>query len=280
MSDGNPSTEPTYTPAEATPSAPAAPTATPTSAPAAPVAAATPISATPSAGAPAVEPSWLKQRLDETRQSTTRQLQAEWGRREAEYNARLEQTQRQLQALAGVTPPQNPEVEQVKSQFGNLYPGLAKIEDKAEAIMQIIERANDLQAQNEHYWSTHANRTMDSVYKAAETALGGQLNDDAKRHLYTSFIGYVQSSPELTQRYSQDPTIVDDFMRAFTSSFIDPVRRAASATVQGRASTIGGLPQDTPSGSVRTNNAPKPANLDERAQLAFELYKQKTNIGG
>lgn len=268
----------------------AAPASTPasTSQPAAPAVAATPTpsanTGVPSTGAPAVEPSWLKSRLDETRASTARQLQSQFQsyleQERANSRAELERVQTQLRAVLGVTPPANPEIEQVRNQFSQVYPGLSKIEDKAEMIMKIIEQANDLQAQNDHYWEAYGRQTMDNVFKKAEEAIGGALTDEAKRYLHSSFVGWVQSSPENQQRYSSDPSIVDDFVRVVTSSFIDPVRRSASATVQGRAGAVAALPQNDPSGGLRTNNAPKPGNLDERAALAWGLFNSKQNPGG
>jgi hypothetical protein len=119
---------------------------------------------------------------------------------------------------------------------------------------------------------------MDRLFTHASESLGSPLTEEGKRQLHSSFVGFVQSSPELTERYSNDPTIVEDFWKAFTSSFIDPVRRTASATVQGRvASAI--VPQDRPGAPAPVSSGPKPANLDERANQAWALYQQNKRPG-
>lgn len=254
------------TPADATPSAPAAPAATP-QAPAAPVAAATP-SATPST--PQVEPSWLKQRLEETRNSTARQLQQQWGQTEAQYRNQLEQLQAQVRALVGVNPPQQTEHDQIRNQFKQVFPDLAALAERAKEIQAMADRAGDFESSTNHYWQTYGRQTVDSLYAKMGEHFGGNLSDEAKRQLYTSFVGYVQSSPENEARYGQDPTIVDDFVRQFTSNFVDPIRRSASAQVVNRAPS--NLPQDSPGGGVPTSRPAQLGGLDERANAAWAQF--------
>jgi hypothetical protein len=62
-------------------------------------------------------------------------------------------------------------------------------------------------------------------------------------------------------------------MKAFTSGFIDPARRVASANVQGRAA-MPAMPQDTPGGAPRVQPGPQPSNMDERAAQAWAMYQQ------
>lgn len=226
----------------------------------------------PASGAPQPEPSWIKQRLDETRAATERRLQVEFQRKEAEYRSQLAQIQNQVRALVGVAPPQNPEIDNVRQQFGQVYPGLSRIEDRAEEILGILERAGDLESQNQHYWQSYGRQTMDRLFTTASQSLGSPLTEEGKRQLHQSFVGYVQQSPETMERYASDPSIVEDFWRAFTSSFIDPVRRVSAAAVTNRVP--GALPQDSPSGAPQMTPVPKLEGLDERAGSAWALYQQ------
>lgn len=251
---------PAVTPVAATPATPAAP-----------VAAATP-QATPAPG-PTTSPGdgWVPSyRIRETREAALREAQESWAEREAAYQAHLQQIQSQLHALVGVAPPQNPEIDAVRQQFAQLYPGLAAMEDRAQDLMGILERAGDLESQNQHYWQSYGRQSMDRLFEHASQSLGAPLTDEGKRALHSAFVGYVSSSPETTARYANDPTLVQDFWKAFTSNFIDPARRVASATVTGRAAAA--LPQDTPSGAPQVPGAPKPANLDDRAAQGWALY--------
>lgn len=251
------------TPAEATPSAPAA------SVPA------TPVTATPAAATPAVPEGYVPSyRVRETREAALREAQTRYEGQLAEQRAEAERYRTQLQALVGVTPPANTEADSVREQFSRLYPGLAKMEAKAAALQDLLERGGDLQAQNDHYWQSYGRQTVDRLFSGAETALGGALGDEAKRQLHNSFVGFVGSSPELTARYSSDPTIVDDFLKQFTANFIDPVRRAASAGVIARAP--GALPQDGPSGTPQRAPSPAFQTLDERVAAGWAKLNSGT----
>lgn len=259
--------------AGATPSAPQTPAAATPAAPAAPIAAATP-QATPQApasGAPGEN--WVPSyRVRETREAAIREANTAFAAREAELRAESDRYKSQLHSLVGVTPQADPQTSAVRDQFGQLYPGLSKLEERAAQVMEMLERSGDMESQNTHYWQTYGRQQMDSLFSKASESLGAPLTDEGKRSLHASYVGFVQSSPELTARYASDPTLVNEFWNAFTSSFIDPARRAASATVVGRAAAS--LPQDTPSGAPRVTPGPQPANLDERAAQAWAQYQQ------
>ena len=257
----------------------AEPTATPSVTPAAATpAASAPQLATPVAPqGPATGPEgWVPSyRVRETREAAMREANEGFATREAGYKAELDQIRTQLHALVGVQPPQNPELTSVRNQFGQLYPGLAQLEDRAKDLMGLIDRAGDMESQNSHYWQKYGRETMDRLFEQASQSLGSPLTNEGKSALHAAFSGFVSSSPELSTRYANDPTLVDEYWKAFSSNFIDPVRRTAGATVVGRVA--GNIPQDTPSGAPRVPGAPKPAGLEERAQLGWTQYQQQAN---
>lgn len=261
---------PQTTPADATVSAPA--TVPATSGTPAPQQATPAVTSQPSATGGVPEGYVPSFRIRETREAAQREAASQFAAREAEIRAEIDQWKSKAQALAGFAPQPDPTVQTVKSQFASLYPGLAKIEEKAAQLDQLLERANDLESQNNHYWQSYGRQTMDRLFEKASESLGAPLNDEAKRALHSSFTGFVQSSPELMERYANDPTLIEDFWKAFTSSFIDPARRVATAGVVGRAAAGATLPQDTPGGVPRATPAPQPQNLDERASAAWQLY--------
>lgn len=251
--------------ADPTVSAPAAAPATPT---------ASPSGATPTAPEGYV-PSY---RLREANEAAERRHAAAYAAKEAAAEVRYKEMERKFQALAGFTPPPDPEVRAVRDQFGNLYPGLAKLEDRAADLERLIERAGDLESQTQHYWQTYGRQNMDKLFSLAQESLGAPLGDEGKRQLHAAFTGFVQSSPELTARYANDPSIVEDFFKQFTSSFIDPVRRAASATVVGRVA--GAIPQDTPGGAPRATPIASGGSLDDRVATAWAAFNQAKTGGG
>jgi len=186
------------------------------------------------------------------------------------YENQLRQVQGQLHALVGVTPPADPQAQSVRDQFAQLYPGLSRIEERAEQLLGVLERAGDLESQTNHYWQSYGRQTMNRLFEKASSELGGPLSEDAKRQLHQSFVGYVGSSPEATARYTNDPTLVDEFWSSFTSSFVNPARRIAAAGPELRA--MSPLPSNAPSGAPALQQGPKAENLDQRAAQAWAAY--------
>lgn len=232
--------------------------------------------ATPGGGQPpqGYVPSY---RLREAREAAERAADQKYAQQIAQVRAEAERYRQQLHSVVGATPQQvNPEIEAIRNQFANVFPDewklLQQLKERAESIFGIADRAGELEQSTNHYWTSYGRQTVDRLFNIAEESMGGPLNDEAKRQLFTSFTGFVQSSPEMQERYANDPTIVEDFWRAFTSSFIDPVRRNAVTNTVGRAPQA--LPQDAPSGAPRISPVPKPQSLDERASIAWQSFQQ------
>ena len=259
------------TPTEATPSV----TSQPTTPAATAVPAVTPSPATSVAPSTEDRSNWVPPyRLREVSSKHEQTLAQE----RATFAAERAALQRQLQALTGVLPPQNPEIDQVKNQFKQVFPELSEIGSNAEAIKELIALKDELRAAMQHQWATHNRNAMGSLYKAAEATYGNPLNDDAKHALGSSFVGYLQSNPDAYEQYQQDPTsVVENFWKAFTDRFISPIQRQQTVNTMNRLP--GNIPQDTPSGAIPVSNPVKPANQDERMAAALASYKANLKGG-
>lgn len=255
--------------------APAAATPTAVTTPASSVQATPQAPATPSAPPDGFIPRYryneVAQREAQAREAVTR-YESEMTKIKSE----LDRYRSQVNALVGVTPQTNTEADAIKSQFFQLFPWAKKLEDRFGDFESLVDQTQDLRAQNDHYWTSYGKQTMDRLFGLATESLGSPLTDEGKRQLHASFVGFVQSSPELSERYASDPTIVEDFWKGFTSSFVDPARRASAAGVATRAAAGARLPQDSPSGTPQSTPAPKLTGLDERAAAAWAEFKAKT----
>ncbi len=214
-------------------------------------------------------------RLREAREAAAREATQRYEAQMGQVKAELDRYRSQIQALVGATPPANTEAEAIRNQFFSLFPWAKKMEDRFGDVEQLMERANDMENQNTHYWTSYGRQNMDKLFSLASESLGAPLTDEGKRQLHSSFVGFVQSSPELTDRYASDPTLVEDFWKQFTQSFVDPARRASGAAVAARAAGNTNLPQDTPSGIPAVGGAPKLNGLDERAAAAWLEYQTR-----
>lgn len=254
-------------------------TPTPTPAPDPTPAAATPaapITPTPAIAAPVPESreNWVPpHRLREATEQH-RQAQAQWQAQDAQYKAQLTQLQRQRDALAGIAPPEDPEDVALRQQFAQKFPKLARLEEagiEPEQINAFLQRAGQIEAQQQHYWNSYATQTMDKLFDRASQSLGGPLNEQAKDVLHNAFSSYVQRSPELMQRYASDPSLIEEFWTAFSSAFIEPTRRAAATNVANRA--VAPIPRDT-TGGLRVTPAPPVQSMDERLNAGWSMYNQ------
>lgn len=216
-------------------------------------------------------------RLREARDAAAREAQTRYDQQQQQYQQEIAQLRSQVQALVGVKPQSssNPEVDAIRQQFSQVFPELSRLAERARDLEALMERAGDLDSQTNHYWTQYGRNTVDRLFDHASKSMGAPLTDEGKRALHSAFVGFVQSSPEMTERYANDPTIVDDFWKDFTSSFIDPVRRGASAQTMQRANASANIPQDTPGGAPRSTPAPQLKNIDERADAAWSLYQQR-----
>lgn len=211
-------------------------------------------------------------RLREQRAAYERQVAEREAAIRADYDRRLEETNQKLRILAGVAEPANPEVQAVKQQFAQLFPGLARLDDSAvERLLQMVEQSGDLEQQNKHYWESYGHQRVSQLFEMAEKDIGTPLTEAGKARLHSALVGYVQSSPEAQVAYARDPNFVSDFWKAWSSDFIEPVRRVSSATAQARA----GQPvvQDIP-GQIRTQPPAQPGNLDDRLSMGWNSYNQ------
>lgn len=238
--------------------------------------------ATPGAPAPAAtpqaqpEPSWLRGRLQETRAAAVREAETRWNEERSRLQAQHEATQRQLHAIVGVTPQGDPEVNAIRAQFEKLYPGLAQLEQRAKDVQGLLERQGDYTQQTQHYWASYARQAQDRLFDHASKSLGSALTEEGKRALYSAFTGYVQSAPELLDRYAEDPTMIDEFWQNFSGAFIDPARRAAAANIETNTQHRA-FPQDSPGGAPQMTPAAKPGSLDERVAGAWASYNAARN---
>lgn len=212
-------------------------------------------------------------RLREARESAIRQAQEQYTSQLAERDAMVQHLQSQLQALTGVQAPADPQIEQIRNQFAQLFPRLAQFESMdPDRLSALLDQAGDFEQANQHYWQSYGRQTLNTLFSQAETALGGQLNDNGRSFLHQQFVGWLSASPERVARYEVDPSIVNDFMQEYQSNIIDPVRRGATAQVASRAPQA--LPQDRPGGAPAVSQAPKPKDLDARTDLAWSTFQR------
>jgi hypothetical protein len=220
--------QPGGAPASGTPSAPAAPAAPSGGQPSAPAPGA------PAAGAPAApakpqftygedRSNWVPSHVVRQRTEAAEKLQRD-----------LDYERRRVAALSGVTMPTQPDPESdaIKQQFNKLYPGLAKLE----AMADKLERAGNfdfegIQSSQQQVWVQHGTQVLSQLAEKAKQAYGGaDLPPKTLGRIQRAFVSEVAEDPDMKARYeSGDMSIIDEFIKDYTTGVLDPYRRSSAA---------------------------------------------------
>lgn len=208
----------------------------------------------------------------------TAQYEARMAQAEAVNTAKIEQLTRQLQALTGVTPQNVSEEETIRQQLFKVVPDLQKLIAMREQLETMSASRDEIVNQNQHYWQSYNRTQMDRLYKNFETNYGQPLSDSQRNYIKAAFVGWASNDPDLAERYQTDPTLVDEFAKEFSSNFVEPARRQATSATAARVPA--NLPQDSPSGALRSTPVPEgPKDLDATVDKAWAQFKQLRQKG-
>jgi hypothetical protein len=258
------------------------PSPTPTTSPSGTPQASQPAAGTPAAGQPAATPAQRRFEYQEDRSN--------WvpPHRLRETSTRVQQLERELYAqqqrvaaLAGVQPPQapeDPETAAIRQQFERLYPGLAKLNERAERLAALAEMdPQSMTSAQEHYWESLGRQTFNRLDEKVQSLIGGELTPFARRTMQSAFAAYIQSDQDLAVRYAgQDPKLLDDFLKEYQTGFLDPYRRTITTQQAPRHERVRNLPRGGNSTAIPGGGPAqlKPADTDEYHGAAFRAFTQ------
>lgn len=256
---------------------------------------------------PAAQP----QNADGTGGQPAQQPQQQPGRQLPDYRVEAIRTRNELTALKtendrfknviaqalGINPANGQQVEQpdprttkLRETIFGLIPELKEFIDKKANLLRMAEAAPVWQQQNESYWQNVATRTLSSVFDSVakvmlgEGKTGKDLEPEFVEDLQDSFLKWCErdrTGQRIARYEGQDPTLVSDFLKAFSARYVDPVRRSASATVQQRGQVAQQLPVSGPAGMPAASQPPQTNLNDEDAvhgrgwQVAQQMRTQQ-----
>lgn len=170
----------------------------------------------------------------------------------------------------------NAQDEEVKSAFFKLFPAAKALFDlPAEKLSHALDRMGQHEASFEHYWTNFGSTALRALRGGIQKTYGAQPDPVAGRFVDAAFIDWLENDQDAKQRFfTGDPELVDDFLKKFTSSLLDPIRRTAVAAEQQRITRRDALPRATPrGGTLGANGAPqKPKTAEELHEQAAEAF--------
>lgn len=243
---------------------------------------------------------------DRTDWTPRHRLNEESGKRQqaeqriAAIQAELEQERRRVQALTGVTPqdPKTAEANEVKQVLSGLLQEMGLDLDTLKTltkdeISQIRQAAAAAASNSEHTWNRHTQTAFDGVAAAAAKLIGVQKLSakqiDNIRRAYVAEADACMAQRENAQRFGQhydasndfmsrhlagDPTLFEEFAKAYVEEWATPIRRTVTAQTVRRGNRpvpSGSRTQDLtisnqPVGDLSDNNNFKKQLLAARAQ--------------
>lgn len=194
----------------------------------------------------------------------------------------LAEERRRIQALAGVAPKTQDEVdaEEVRAQFAQLYPDLAGLTpEEIQEFRESIADRRALQETTKHYWKTHGQAMINKVVSAVATELGGEnseLTDRQKKNLVAAYVRAAEESVAVDPRTGEmvgdgafmqrheagDEGLIREFAKAWIDDWFEPARRKVTANMVNRADRR--VPSGRAGGPV-TSGKPKVDFKNEKA---------------
>jgi hypothetical protein len=218
-------------------------------------------------------------------------LTEESGKRQ-QIQAQLDEANRRIAALAGVTPPDPNAADsaEVRAAFNKYFPHLAQLDDKAiERILRLSEQSQSFEQTQDHYWRAHSQRSMETIATRVAESMGvDKLSDRQQQRIAAAFVqmldndarmaNYEGRQSELVRRYeSGDTSLFESFVKEWVDDWIEPVKRQSIATNVQRASAR--VPSGKPAPNVVTNNK-KPLDFKDDAAVEAAMVDSFRAHGG
>ena len=155
-----------------------------------------------------------------------------------DHQARLAERDRQIAALTGARTPsaEDAEMDEVRKQFGKLYPGLAKLDDKAiERLLSVAQNADRLEEATNNHWQRHSSNMTDSLVKEVSDEIGSDLTPRQRNAVIAAYIQEAENNPEFLEKHERgDVAQLKQFAKDWTSDWFTAAQRKVSSTEANR----------------------------------------------
>lgn len=156
-----------------------------------------------------------------------RKARQQYERDLAAAKAELEAERKRVQALAGVNPKSEQEVEEeaVRARLEALgYPRLTA--EDLEAIRELRATQGNLQETTQHYWVQHGRQMVSGVVAEIEKELGGKLTERQQKRIAAEYAREAEANPDFLARHEKgDKTLIAEFAKQLSEDWFEPARR-------------------------------------------------------
>lgn len=155
----------------------------------------------------------------------------------------------------------DPQTEQVRSQFAQVFPELAPLLQNPQALQQVLGlvqsgQLQELTGTTQAYWNRHAQtyaRDMVAGYAKAIGVDPSTLSPRAVNRMALQLKAFIEEDPtgERQYRYEMgDPRLMEECLADVNGLFVDPVRRATNTAAARTVENNRRVPDAGPRGPV------------------------------
>ena len=221
-------------------------------------------SSTPASTGTATPPPQTKWEDTPQYKGQLRDLQKERQQRQAfekqvqDFQARLDERDRQVAALTNTRTPNKDEAEEqaVRDRFKQLYPHLADLTaEDVEAIREAKQMGGQTTQFIEQQWTNHHKTMLGDVHSGIAKEMGDLTPRQISR-INAAYVRECEANPEFMQRIEGgDKTATAQFVKEYLEDFVAPVQRKANADNLSRFRTV-------PNGKDRSVPLPGEKKID------------------
>lgn len=182
-------------------------------------------------------------------------------------NANLEAERRRVQALAGVTPKTEEDVQldEIRARIVKMFPVLGRLdEDQIDELLSLKDHAGSIEEATQHHWTTHGRSMLSGLNEAVAKEIGSDLSDRQKKALGQAYVAAAEADPAFLQRHEQgDPKLIEEFAKAWIEDWFEPARKQVVTTEAQRFRRV-------PNGRDRNVQTTPPKAVDFKNPKAVE----------
>lgn len=176
-----------------------------------------------------------------------RKTRQEFEAKVRDYEAKLQEQNRRVAALAGVNvpSPEEAEAEEIRKRFGQVFTRehllefLGLSEEDIEELQSSRESRGQVNDLVQRQWQRHGQTFVDSVAKDISAEIGAELSERQKGRLIAGLVNDLQSDPALLERYEAgDPALIKEYAQQWIEDWIKPAARKATANEVDRSRRV------------------------------------------
>lgn len=200
-----------------------------------------------------------------------------------ELELQLADANKRMAALAGLAPKTETQIadEELQAAFTAKFPWFGELTPEfLKELKELVSSRKNLDDTTRNHWDNIATRTLNDLEtQFLDHIDASEITPTQRQKLNAAFLAWGNGNgpddlAKFKRRYdAEDPKLIGEFLKEFTSDFLMPARRQSAGSAVSRFRPV-------PSGGrsaavVSTEPKPKPGNLDSAIDRAVKIIQER-----